>query len=910
MIKPGDEPIAGYRLEALLGRGQFGQVWRAKSPGNTTLALKFLELTGVHGWKEFRAIQRVKQIRHAHLMPIVAIWLLDDQGRVISDDVIESIAAEQQVASRHLAAAETLVIDPIKETRRPAQLVVATLLANQTLGDRLRECQAAGRKGIPIDELLRYMDEAAKGLDYLNQSEHKIGETLVAVQHCDVKPDNIMLAGGSVVISDFGVSQALAQARQAATGTSLGGTPAYMAPECFANKPCKATDQYSLAITYYELRTGNLPFREQTYAAVYKAHHEGDLDFAGCTPGEQRVLRRATQPDPAKRFASCKELVDSLAASLQPAAKSRPSSARSAWALAAAAVALVAGVVAGAVYYLRDGEQPPGPRPAIVEAAVIVEPADALVTIDGVSTATAKDGRIVIRKAAGSKVIVKASKPPERMDDAITIDSLQAGDQRRLVLPYSATHFAREADRLFDAGRLPEAAAALAEAIKLDPDQFAKMPEPAVFRAGAAAVECLVATPSGRTLASGLRDGAVLCWPLDAEAAAPQGRAVHRTGSEVKQLVASDQYTASLGRNGELITLTSGDGPPVELRVPAESGTLERIALAGDRWLAAAAESLAPLPPDPQLTVLYAWDLQAPDIGASRRELLRLEGEIEPRLAGAAHEEWVALSTTSTTDGDSYRLRICRLDGPSDPAPAFRQDGEIVALCISADDRWIAVGGGAVADDPDYPDYQATVINARTKQFQTFTRGHADSIAAMSFDPASRLLCTGSTGGEVHAWTLPDDWDASQPLVAEPRFLQYRGKLAAPAVESLMCPRGDAVACRHGGQVVVWDLQSREATPLVLADGDSSVTAAAATADGLWLITGHEDGTLRRWPLPRLIMVLRACGAAGKAPQPPPTPADQLTHCDRSARPVPCSPAGSGGTGRLPWSRPTAGRVG
>jgi serine/threonine protein kinase len=306
MIKSGTEPIPGFRLEELLGKGQFGEVWRARSPGNTYVAMKFLQLSGGHGWKEYRAIQRVKQIRHANLMPIIAIWLLDDDGQVIGDDVIDTIETgigDTGVVDRSKA---TLVIEPVGKSQRPVQMVIETPLGDQTLRQRLADCQAEGHTGIPADELLRYLEEAAKGLGFLNTAR-QVGDSHIAVQHCDVKPDNVMLMGGSAVVTDFGVAQAQSALGSDLTATSLGGTPAYMAPECFKGKTSHATDQYALAVTYYELRTGELPFTERTYAAVYDAHRTGSLDFSAVPHREQAVLRHATASDPDQRYESCSE---------------------------------------------------------------------------------------------------------------------------------------------------------------------------------------------------------------------------------------------------------------------------------------------------------------------------------------------------------------------------------------------------------------------------------------------------------------------------------------------------------------------------------------------------------------------------------------------------------------------------
>jgi serine/threonine protein kinase len=357
MIKTGAELIPGFRLEELLGRGQFGEVWRARSPGSAYVAMKFLQLSGTHGWKEYRAIQRVKQIRHANLMPIIAIWLLDEDGKLIEDDALDTIASGVGDTGVGDAAKATIVAEPAIKSRRPAQMVIETPLGDQTLRDRLRDCQAQALHGIPKVELLKYLEEAAKGLAFLNSAIHKIGDSQGAVQHCDVKPDNIMLMGGSAVVTDFGVAQATAAVDSDATATSLGGTPAYMAPECFKSKTSHSTDQYALAITYYELSTGELPFVERTYAAVYEAHKKGKLDFSAVTQREQAVLRRATSVDPDRRFESCTELIERLREAVAPPSGARP---RKKWGVPAA---IAGGLATAAVIWtasiLFPNDEPP-----------------------------------------------------------------------------------------------------------------------------------------------------------------------------------------------------------------------------------------------------------------------------------------------------------------------------------------------------------------------------------------------------------------------------------------------------------------------------------------------------------------------------------------------------------------------
>ena len=101
--------------------------------------------------------------------------------------------------------------------------------------------------------------------------------------HRDIKPDNVLLAAGAAVVTDFGVAKALSASRQqqgvrtsaptmTGVGTSL-GTPAYMAPEQAAADPATdhRADLYALGIVAYEMLTGAPPFHGRTPQALLAA---------------------------------------------------------------------------------------------------------------------------------------------------------------------------------------------------------------------------------------------------------------------------------------------------------------------------------------------------------------------------------------------------------------------------------------------------------------------------------------------------------------------------------------------------------------------------------------------------------------------------------------------------------------
>src|SRR5262249_18007281 len=161
--------------------------------------------------------------------------------------------------------------------------------ADRTLMDRLNEAQRQGLPGVPFDELMEYMREAAKGLDHL----HSIG-----VQHRDVKPQNLLLVGGGVKVADFGLAKVLEQTAATNTGAL---TPAYGAPEFLKGRVSPHSDQYSLAVAYCLLRSGRPPFTGGP-AQVMMGHLYETPDLTALPEAEQEIALRALAKDPNDRW--------------------------------------------------------------------------------------------------------------------------------------------------------------------------------------------------------------------------------------------------------------------------------------------------------------------------------------------------------------------------------------------------------------------------------------------------------------------------------------------------------------------------------------------------------------------------------------------------------------------------------
>ncbi len=312
----GDEPVPDYRLTEFLGAGTFGEVWKAIAPGGGDNALKIISLAAGEGYVEFAALQRVKLIHHPNLTPVNASWLRGEDGRILDEETAGQVAQYSMTSAKGDTRATAPLPDAVGFPRLK-ELIIAMGLGSNSLLAKLEEYGRRGvgdssNAGIPTEELLGYIEGAAKGVDYLNQPIHNLGpdERSVSIIHGDIKPANMLIVGDEVQVCDFGLATAVETVRET---RHVRGSVAYAAPEALDRKRHVASDQYSLALSYVELRTGSLPFHAQASPAqIVAAHLSGRLDLSGLEPAEQEVIRKATALNPDRRWKTCREMVRRL----------------------------------------------------------------------------------------------------------------------------------------------------------------------------------------------------------------------------------------------------------------------------------------------------------------------------------------------------------------------------------------------------------------------------------------------------------------------------------------------------------------------------------------------------------------------------------------------------------------------
>jgi serine/threonine-protein kinase len=257
-VDAADRVIAGrYRVEASLGRGGMGEVFRAFD----------LHLG--------RQVALKRPLLAAHPDP-AALARFRREAR-----------AAASLAHPNIVAVHDVVIE------RDTPYIVMELIHGRPLFELL-----AGAKDVPLDRALDIAIAVADALEYA----HAMG-----VVHRDVKPANVMVTGaGGVKVLDFGIARSLSSVTPTDAKLPF-GTPEYLSPEQIrAQATDGRADVYALGCVLYEMLAGRPPFAGDPIAVAYRHLEERPVPPSIVRPGipaaVDATVLRCLQKEPNDRY--------------------------------------------------------------------------------------------------------------------------------------------------------------------------------------------------------------------------------------------------------------------------------------------------------------------------------------------------------------------------------------------------------------------------------------------------------------------------------------------------------------------------------------------------------------------------------------------------------------------------------
>ena len=414
LLAPGTS-VAGYRVEALIGRGGMGAVYRADEEGlGRKVALKVIapELAQDERFRErfLRESRIAASLDHPHVIPI---YQAGEQDGVL-------FLAMRYVEGSDLA--KVVAEDGALEPKRAVDL----------------------------------LSQIAEALD----AAHEKG-----LIHRDVKPSNVLIAraGGRehCYLGDFGLTKRTGSLSGVSVAGEIVGTLEYVAPEQITGGALdERSDVYSLGCVVYECLTGQSPFPRATDVALLWAHvHEEPTPPSKARPELPKeldtVLTRALAKEPGRRYRSAGELLAATRSALRlvdTAPAVNRSSRRNLAVAAAIALLAVAALVAFALTRDSGGLSTVAPN----SVGVIDASSNELIAEVGVG----RNPKAVTTGAGAAWVVNEEEETVSRIDPA----DLEAGEFT-VGLPGFPS------DITFGDGSILVALGALGQLVRINPEQ-------------------------------------------------------------------------------------------------------------------------------------------------------------------------------------------------------------------------------------------------------------------------------------------------------------------------------------------------------------------------------------------------------------------------------------------------------
>lgn len=267
MLEIGSQAIPGHRLTRRLGAGAFGEVWEARDADGKLVALKFMD-SRAHSLisSEIRVLRGLSELHHPNIIHMLGV---------------------------HATA---------------THIVVSMELADGNLDDLRQVYLAETGKNIPADYALDMLEQAADALDFLADLKlPSVNPSSHGLQHCDIKPSNLLLIGDCLKIADFGLC---ASTTWQTHRSGWRGTPPYAAPELFKGQATAGTDQFALCVTFLRLCTGERAFWNND--SVDAPPSGIPIDLSKVRERELPIISRALHPQPGSRWPTCRAFLEAL----------------------------------------------------------------------------------------------------------------------------------------------------------------------------------------------------------------------------------------------------------------------------------------------------------------------------------------------------------------------------------------------------------------------------------------------------------------------------------------------------------------------------------------------------------------------------------------------------------------------